>query len=176
MMILKAVLTQINLLLLLVSLMFTVSPSYASNDPTQQFKKIGQGEMSWLFFDLYHASLYSKNGAYRDQGYPQALKIMYKRDIYSDDLVAVTEKEWLKLGFEPALYQEWLPVLLTMWPDIKDGDELVFLVQADGRGYFYHNNLALGGIDSDEFSSAFLAIWLSENTSEPGLRRKLIGD
>ncbi|MDX2319835.1 MAG: chalcone isomerase family protein [Moritella sp.] len=172
----KAVLTQINLILLAVSLIFTATSVYASNDPTQQFKKIGQGEMSWLFFDLYHASLYSESGDYRSQGYPQALKIIYKRDIYSDDLVDVTEKEWLKLGLTPETYQEWLPVLLTMWPDIKDGDELVFLVQADGRGYFYHNNLVLGGIDSHEFSSAFLAIWLSENTSEPGLRRQLIGE
>ena len=150
--------------------------SHASYSPTQQLKQIGQGDMSWLFFDLYQASLYSDTGIYRDQDYPQALKIIYKRDINSADLVNVTEKEWQKLALDADEYQYWLPALSQLWPDIKEGDALVFLVGVDGLGAFYHNNQLLGGIDSDAFSKAFLSIWLSTNTSEPILRRQLIGE
>jgi len=168
--------SHIKKILLGALMMCCATLSYASNEPAQQLKKIGQGNMSWLFFDLYQASLYSKTGDYAVGDYPQALKIIYQRNIYSADLVNVTEKEWQKLGFTSGEYQQWLPVLSALWPDIKEDDVLLFLVDVDGYGAFYHNNQLLGRVDNSAFSKAFLSIWLSTNTSEPALRRKLIGE
>lgn len=176
---LKIILTKVTNIILTALFFLSINFSYAENQPnqpTQALKEIGQGTMFWLFFDVYQAVLYSETGEYKKKGYPQALKIVYKRDINSDDLVTATENEWQKLALMTEDYQDWLPQLLLLWPDIKSGDQLIFLVGVNGVGHFYYNNQLLGCIESDNFSHAFLSIWLSNNTSEPELRRKLIGE
>ncbi|GLS91926.1 hypothetical protein GCM10007916_29960 [Psychromonas marina] len=137
---------------------------------------VGQGEMSWLFIDLYQASLYSPTGDYKQAQYPQALNIIYQKDIDKDHLISATEKEWQKLAFNNTQYNGWLNQLDNLWPDIKKGDQLLFMVEDDGSGYFYHNNKLLGGVDNQQFAEAFLSIWLSKNTSEPKLRQQLLGE
>lgn len=173
---LKEVMTYTNVRVLTLALLLTVNVASAANSLTDSLKRVGKGEMSWLFIDLYHATFYSKTGEYQEQVYPQALKIVYQRDIDKDDLVSATEKEWQKLSLDAKQYQQWLPALRLLWPDIKKGDNLLFRVEADGRGLFYHNNQLLGGINGNQFPAAFLSIWLSENSSEPRLRRQLIGE
>ena len=61
-----------------------------------------------------------------------------------------------------------------MWPDIKEGDSLSLLIH-QGRSVFYFNQQYIGVINPSDFGQIFLAIWLSENTSEPELRRELLG-
>ncbi|MGL5289957.1 MAG: hypothetical protein ACRC9N_10855, partial [Aeromonas sp.] len=43
--------------------MMAVTPA-ASAAPWQQLRPVGQGEMNWLWFKLYDATLYSKSGRY----------------------------------------------------------------------------------------------------------------
>lgn len=176
MLILKKVLTNPKEFLFMMSLLLMVNFANASSERLAQLKRVGQGEMSWLFIDLYQAALYSSSGKYQDKVYPQALKISYRRDIDKDDLVTATQKQWKKLSLDDALYQPWLKKLTQLWPDIQKGDELVFMVETDGGGLFYHNNQLLGGVNSKQFSNAFLSIWLSPKTTEPKLRRQLIGE
>jgi hypothetical protein len=45
----------------------------------------------------------------------------------------------------------------------------------NNKSFFYYNNELIGEIGQQEFSQLFLDIWLSENTSEPDLRRELLG-
>lgn len=131
--------------------------------------------MSWLFIDIYQASLYSTDGTYQLQAYPQALKIDYKRSISKNTLIEATAKQWQDLPLTATRYQPWLNALDRLWPDIEKGDSLLFLVEKNGQGVFYHNEILLGGINSREFSAAFLSIWLSKQTTEPALRKQLIG-
>lgn len=171
----KKRLTTYKIIILMISLL-TINLAYASANQMKQLKMVGKGEMSWLFIDLYNVFFYSQTGKYQENEYPQALKIIYLRDIDNEHLVTATQKQWQKLKFDVREYQPWLISLKQLWPDIKKGDELLFLVDADGRGIFYHNNKILGGINSNAFSAAFLSIWLSENSSEPALRKQLIGE
>jgi len=46
----------------------------------------------------------------------------------------------------------------------------------DNKSIFYFNNLKVGVIERAEFSQLFLAIWLSEKTSEPELKAELLGE
>ena len=43
------------------------------------------------------------------------------------------------------------------------------------REIYYFDEQPIGIIQDKQFGDAFLAIWLSENTSEPGLRKQLLG-
>jgi hypothetical protein len=150
------------------------NPAYSNL--TAQLKTVGKGEMSWLFMDVYQVSLHSANGRYVHQEYPQALTIRYQRSFKKEGLIKATAEEWQKMNIDSQKYKPWLAQLLELWPDVNRGDTLTFLVVKNGRGTFYHNDRLLGDIENPNFSSAFLDIWLSKKTSEPDLRRQLIGE
>jgi len=66
--------------------------------------------------------------------------------------------------------------LLQIWPDIKKGESLTLITNEQGRSIFYHNDKKIGEINEPEFATDFLAIWLDKNTSEPELRKQLLGN
>lgn len=148
----------------------------AYSDLTAQLKTVGRGEMSWLFMDIYQVSLHSADGHYVDQKYPQALQIRYQRDFKKEWLIKATAEEWQKMNIATQLYKPWLAEFVSLWPDVNSGDTLTFLVAKNGQGSFYHNDFLLGDIKNPDLTRAFLDIWLSKKTSEPDLRRQLIGE
>jgi len=148
----------------------------AYSDLTAQLKTVGKGEMSWLFMDIYQVSLHSADGRYVRQKYPQALQIRYQRAFKKELLIKATAKEWQKMNIASQQYKPWLAQFFSLWPDVNSGDTLTFLVAKNGQGTFYHNDRLLGDIKNPDLTSAFLDIWLSKKTSEPDLRRQLIGE
>lgn len=141
----------------------------------ERLQKVGDGTMSWLFLDIYDASLFSFDGRYISGQYPQALTINYLKNIKRKKLINATKEQWNLQNIENKHVKYWLQSLDKIWPDIKKGDSLTFYVAENKKGYFYLNESFLGGINSEAFSEAFLAIWLSEKTSQPQLRQKLLG-
>ena len=150
-----------------------VSSVAVAASPVTGLSKVGSGQMDWLFFSVYDASFYTASGRYPAEGLPQALQITYLKDIERQHLIEATQEQWQHLGIKPDA--EWLQVLAATWPSVKDGDVLTFVVQADGSNMFYLNDKALGSVQDNQFSAAFLAIWLSDKTSRPELRQQLIG-
>lgn len=146
---------------------------YAS--PTNSLNKYGEGEMSVLFWELYNAELFGQSAQYQPTSYPQALKITYYRDIEKQDLIKATADQWTHIGFTHPNTNAWLESLNDLWPEIKEGDVLTIVVKSDGSSTFYSQLGELGAVEDKDFGPAFLAIWLSEHTSEPKLRAKLIG-
>ena len=58
---------------------------------------------------------------------------------------------------------------------MREGDSLTLWVNTQGDSHFYFGDKKLGQIQDETFGEAFLAIWLSERTSEPELRQGLLG-
>ena len=132
--------------------------------------KRGQGEMSYLFWTLYSAEFYAT-----PTNSERALKLEYYRSIDSKDLVDATEDQWNKLGYSDSNIQRWLKPLYAMWPNVEEGSTLTIRVAEDNVSRFYFDEQPIGTIQDKQFGEAFLAIWLSENTSEPVLRKQLLG-
>lgn len=149
-----------------------LSAACYANVPTQGLKPVGSGTMSWLFWDLYNITLFSQTGNFEDKAYPQALSIRYMKNIDKDDLITATKDQWQHLGVN--WDQQWLHQLSQLWPSVKANDNITLVVNAEGESLFYHNQKPLGGIRDKHFADAFTAIWLSPNTSEPKLRKRLI--
>ncbi|MCE2597068.1 chalcone isomerase family protein [Motilimonas cestriensis] len=163
-------------LLGVLGLLFLLSINAAfAVSPVSDLKKVGSGQMEWLFFSLYDASLYSETGTYQSNRFPIALQIKYHKQIDKKHLLEATQEQWQHLGIDNKQQNDWLMLLNQIWPDVNSGDELTFVVQADASNMFYFNNEPIGKIEDGAFSAAFLAIWLSENTSRPKLRQQLIG-
>ena len=147
--------------------------SIAIASPIKDLKLVGQTEMNWMFWKIYDIQLLNSTGQYDRNNYPLAIKISYARDIKATQLVKTTVDEWhrQKIEWKP----EWQKQLNTLWPDVGQGDEIILRVDRDLNSHFFYNQELLGSIQDDAFAPAFLAIWLSENTLKPDLKRELTG-
>jgi hypothetical protein len=156
-------------------------------------QKLGEGQMNILFWKVYKAEFYSANSPYNEKTYPKALKLTYQRDIEKQEFIDATQGEWVKLNANfserliPQVQEDkWLTQLSDIFPDIKEDDVFLFTLSKEKQANFYLKAASnsegksldyqlLGSINEPTFGDYFLSIWLSEKTSEPKLRKKLIG-
>jgi hypothetical protein len=137
------------------------------------FKLVGQGTMRWLWIDIYQAKLSTPSGTYEAEQWPLSLELIYARHISREDLIQTTEDEWRRQSIN--YQQQWLTQLNEIWPKISPEDKLLLQVDKKGNSQFFYNNQYVGSLTDKEFTLAFTAIWLSDNTLKPALRDQLIG-
>lgn len=163
--------------------------STSKNQLLNEYNLIGSGLMKVMFWEVYQAEFYVKppvnqqsfDNVDHNNVFPQALKINYLRDIDKEDLVDATEDQWQHLKMESTKQTQWLKRLMTIFPNIKKGNSITLIVDKNKVSTFYVSdsqsiNRKLGIVEDVEFGPAFLAIWLSKDTSRPVLRRKLLGE
>jgi hypothetical protein len=137
--------------------------------------QVGLGRLSIAFWDVYDATLYAPNGQW-DARKPHALSIHYFREIEGVDIAKRSVEEIRKQGFtDAAKLAEWQTQMLGIFPDVKNGSVLTAVFTAQKSTVFYAGGKKIGSIKDAEFSKRFFDIWLSEKTSEPALRKKLLG-
>lgn len=149
-------------------------PFCSLSDPLASLQKNGEGTMTVMFWDVYRAQLYSPEQPYQLTSRPQALSIVYLRDIKKTDLVEATKDQWQKIGFTHPHIPQWLILLEDIWPNVNKNSQLVLRVDTL-TSTFYHNDEVIGTLDDPDFGPAFISIWLSENTTRPELRKQLLG-
>jgi hypothetical protein len=140
--------------------------------------------MEYLFWTIYKAELFRAgeiapvndiNVVLDKDKNEKALKIEYYKSINKRDLIDATIDQWKHLGYQQSSIDKWSQPLENIWPDVEPGNTLTLSVQKNGHSQFFYNGLPIGAIEHQDFGDAFLSIWLSENTSEPKLRQKLLG-
>ena len=84
--------------------------------PKEPRKKVGGGQLSWLGFDIYDASLWTGSGRYEGFGPGQkvALSLWYQRSFTVDELLGITEKAWTR-WVATCLGQSRLASLRVLW-------------------------------------------------------------
>ncbi len=137
-------------------------------------QKVGEAPLYYLFWHVYDASLHTETGEFEGIKGPLKLTLVYQRDFKAKDIAKETLNQWQKLGMEDAIKQHQA-TLEGLWPDIKEGDSLSLLLNADGSAAIYYNEDVYQQVNDERFASDFLAIWLSEKTTEPKMRARLIG-
>jgi hypothetical protein len=151
----------------------SIISGFVHANPVVDYKLVGKGQMTWFWFDIYNAKLSTPSGGYQEKKWPLALELIYLRDISRDDLIQTTEDEWQR---QRLTYQvQWLRSLEVIWTDIRKNDSILLFVDSDAVSHFYYNGKLVGRINDPDFASAFTAIWLSNNTLKPKLRKQLIG-
>lgn len=167
-----------KLCVVLVLILSSLSPALAG-DTIQKYvpnaKLVGNAKLSVAFWDVYNASLYSPNGIL-DENAPYALTLHYLMELKGTDIADRSVKEMKKQGFDnEAKLQDWHVKMLKIFPNVKKGTELSAVFLPNKSTHFYHNNQSIGSINDPEFTLQFSNIWLHEKTSEPELRRQLLG-
>ncbi|NVK26383.1 MAG: chalcone isomerase family protein [Gammaproteobacteria bacterium] len=166
--------------ILVMLVLFASTSALSSNDADKLslngLNQLGKAKFSFMFWDVYESQLYTTSGVYpmTTENEQLVLKIKYLREIDKDDLVENTVEQWQHLGISDKQYSPYISKLNALWPDIKKHDELAIKIQ-NNVATFYFNGLKLGDINDHRFGQLFIDIWLSEKTSQPELRQRLLG-
>ena len=141
---------------------------------TDVWPLVGEARLKVLIWDVYDSALFTPSGHWQGDA-PYRLSLHYLRNIPAAKLVEQTEKAWRQQGRDHPGLNKWLTLLSELWPDIAEGDNLVFGLSASGESAFWFNGSPLGGIDDRDFGALFGGIWLDPDTPIPKLRAQLIG-
>ena len=160
---------------LIVLLFWSVHPHAKEPCCEADLALIGKADLKIFMFSIYTAALYSADGEYSNTQKPLYLKITYHRNVKAKKLSQYTTKELKNLKVEPVVIRTMTQQLDQIYVDLKKKDELGFLIRRDESCDFYHNSALIGGFSNSEYCKNFLDIWLSEKTSRPKLRKKLLG-
>jgi hypothetical protein len=71
---------------------------------------------------------------------------------------------------------KWLSLMNSIFPDVSEGDVITGIAAKDGTSVFYVNGEKADEIEDKVFTRRFFDIWLSDKTSEPKFRKKLLGN
>lgn len=138
-------------------------------------QKVGEAVLKYLFWDVYRAELFAPAAAWRADA-PFALSLNYLRDIDGVDIADRTISEMRDQGFnDEARLSAWQTALRKIFPDVSDGTNLTGIRDKAGNTIFYRDGKKIGEIADQVFTRRFFDIWLGEDTSEPTLRRALLG-
>ena len=136
--------------------------------------EVGRAKLKVWFWNVYNSVLYTPSGKYSTDSQCLVFEINYLMDISKADLIKSTVENWQHLGISETSYQPFIKSLKRIWPNVNEGDQIALKINAD-NSTFYFNGENIGSIKSSQFGPLFLSIWLSKNTTQPKLRRQLIG-
>lgn len=136
---------------------------------------VGRGVLTYGFWDIYEASLYAPQGLWSPFK-PFVLSIEYYQEIQGKDIADQSVKEIRLQGFsDEQKLNIWNEQMKALFPDVKKGTILTALYAPAQQTTFYQGDKMIGVIKDGDFGRYFFSIWLSEKTSEPELRRALLG-
>ncbi len=168
---------------LLVFLLLAVSPLTAQTLPVVVIGDLphltlraqGTGTMRFLGLKVYDVRLWT---AMKPFSYQElfALELIYDMNFKGRDIAERSVKEMRGQGYtDEAKLKRWGEEMAKIFPDIKPGDALVGVNVPGKEARFYTPDKFIAAVPDPEFAKAFFDIWLSEKTSEPGVRNKLLG-
>ena len=147
-------------------------------DNQYSLRMVGAGELRWLGFPIYDASLWTSSGRHAGftAGDTVALSLWYRRSFTRDQLLDITETAWRKLGqVDPDQRERWLAELRSFWTDVVPGQNVTTVVLPGGTTRFYDQRGRFGEVDDPAFGPAFLSIWLDPRSVVSDLRIRLLG-
>jgi hypothetical protein len=157
-------------------------PSHASekNELTSKYftnsQKVGEARMTYLFWDVYDATLYAPQGQWRSD-MPFALQLSYLRKLHGEAIAERSIDEIRKQGFEDdTKLSQWYQSMRELFPDVTKGQSLTGIADQSRKTHFYLDDQLIGSIDDPLFTQYFFDIWLSEQTSQPKMRKQLLGE
>jgi len=163
---------------------FAVSTAAAMAPPTEVAVSVsaarlqGRGTLRYFGLRVYEARLWAGPGfaaeSYTEQTF--ALELEYARG-FAGGAIAQRSIDEMRRSAIVANGQarEWQAAMVRAFPDVAPGDRLTGIHAPGAATHFFHNGRPTTPVAGPEFARLFFGIWLAENTSEPALRRQLIG-
>ena len=138
---------------------------------------VGKARLKFMLWKVFDAALYSETGQY-DSNAPFALELTYLRSLKREKIVDKTMEEIRRLtsaSISVGQLKDWRQQLNNMIPDVKIGMSITGIRTPEGYTDIYAGDVLKGSIEDKDFTDAFFAIWLGEDTAKPEFRAKLTG-
>jgi len=140
----------------------------------------GQGRLRFLGLRVYDARLWvppDHDPSRPVLAQPLALELVYARRLVGG-LIAERSLEEMRRGgpLPDAQAEAWLAFMREAFPDVRDGDRLTGLWWPPALTRFALNGQPGARREDAAFGLRFFGIWLAPHTSEPALRRALLGE
>lgn len=135
----------------------------------------GSAVMRFFGLKVYDVRLWTqmKPFTYAD---PFVVELVYDISLKGKDIADRSVKEMRAQGISDEMkLKRWGEEMARIFPDIKQGDTLIGVSLPGKEARFYNRDRLIATVPDPEFAKAFFDIWLSEKTSEPKLRVKLLG-
>ena len=140
------------------------------------FSVRGAAVMRFIGLKVYDVRLWTpmKPFTYAD---PFVVELVYDMSLKGKDIADRSVKEMRAQGVkDETKLKRWGDQMTKIFPDIKSGDTLIGLSIPGKEARFYNREKLIATVPDPEFAKAFFDIWLSEKSSEPQLRLKLLGE
>ena len=168
-------------LLVLMALLYLVSvPLRAQLSVAQHYldnpQLVGEARLKVMLWNVFDASLYTQTGTY-DANAPFSLSLRYLRRLDGDKIVDKSMEQIRENvnGNDTDRLASWEKQLQQIIPDVTKGSTITGVRTREAHTRFYFGDKYIGQIQDAAFTKAFFDIWLGENTSQPKLRKGLIG-
>lgn len=139
----------------------------------------GEGTLRFFGIKVYDARLWVPAKSLSKSISPNdafALELIYDMALKGREIAERSTVEMRKIGYSnEAKLKAWGDEMLRIFPDIKKGESLIGVLIPGKGAKFYSRDKLIASADDPEFAKAFFDIWLSEKTSEPKLRERLLG-
>lgn len=139
-------------------------------------EKVGSARLQYVLWKVYDATLFAPDGQWRDNA-PFALNLEYLMKLEGEEIAKRSVKEMREQGFDDAAkLEQWLVQMRTIFPDVEKGTEITGVVDNERVTRFFSDDQLIGQIEDPEFGKRFFDIWLGEKTTQPELRKQLLGE
>ncbi len=144
-----------------------------------QASALGSTRLRVWGFEVYDAQLWTGPGfqAARYGDSALALELTYLRDFQRADIARRSLDEMRRSApIADAQALAWQKKLEAAIPDVKKGDRILGIYLPQTRtARFLTNGQPSGEVSDGDFARLFFGIWLSPQTSEPAMRKALLG-
>lgn len=139
----------------------------------------GWARMRFLGMTVYDIFLWAPAAVPADasERQPLALEIVYRMGLSGERIAERSLAEMKRAGtaLDEATAARWLAEMRRLFPDVSDGDRITGVQQPGQAARFHVNGRFAGELRDARFAALFFGIWLAPWTSEPQLRRQLLG-
>lgn len=137
---------------------------------------VGATDFRVLFWRVFHASLWSKDGAF-DWEQPFALSLTYARDFTDEQLADRTVEEMSRISGQPeAALQGFGAEFASCVDDVGPGDRITAISVDADKARLFQNGQERCTLQRQDLRRHFFGIWLNRDSSFPDATTRLIGD
>jgi hypothetical protein len=138
----------------------------------------GQGRLDFLLAHVYDIRLWSP-APFAPEAFwrvPLALEIEYARPLVGS---LIAERSIGEIERQQRIAdtqrERWLALMQQAFPDVDAGDRITGVQRPFEAARFFVNGAYRAEIRDAEFTRLFFGIWLAPQTSQPRLRKRLLG-
>ncbi|MFQ3249126.1 MAG: hypothetical protein ACI9O6_000930 [Glaciecola sp.] len=136
---------------------------------------VSEARLKVLFWKIYDAKLAAPDGSWKKDT-PFALSLSYLRDFEGEEIARRSVGEMREIGYDDeALLSKWYEQMREIFPNVKEGENITGVFDKNQHSHFFYQGKLIGTIEDKVFGQSFFGIWLHEKTSEPDMRKQLLG-